>query len=173
MEGIVRGFIDNSLAPSTRLTYRQGTLQYYKFCSIYHVSPPFPLTEPILCSFISHLATVHLAPQTIKTYLAAVKHMHITLGFPDLTTSGALKLVQKGIARHHAQSDRPSHTRLPMTPSLLGQVKVLWQPHQYEFDYIMLEVYVRNRIEVCDLSSRAEDLNSNCLYVCIIEENER
>lgn len=45
MEGIVRGFIDNALAPSTRHTYRQGTLQYYKFCSIFHVSPPFPLTE--------------------------------------------------------------------------------------------------------------------------------
>ena len=141
MEGIVQGFLDNSLAPSTRLTYRQGTTQYQRFCTKFNVSPPYPLSESTLCSFAAYLATINLCPQTIKTYLSAIKHTHIMLGFPDPSTSinaSTLKLVQRGIARHHSQLEAPARTRLPITPDILRQVKSLWQPHQYEFNYIML-----------------------------------
>jgi integrase len=105
-----------------------------------NIQSPYPLTESILCSFASYLATINLSPQTIKTYLPAVKHTHIILGFPDpasLSTS-TLKLAQRGIARHHAQTDTHSHTRLPVTPAILKQVKDLWQPHQHDFNHIML-----------------------------------
>lgn len=42
----------------------------------YNLSNPFPLTNTILCSYASFPGTAGSSPQTVKTYLSAVKHMH-------------------------------------------------------------------------------------------------
>lgn len=73
LEATVQGYLDLSIA---RNTYSQGIKRYTTFCSAFNICPPFPLTESLLCSFASHLGSLHLSPQTIKTYLAAVKFQH-------------------------------------------------------------------------------------------------
>lgn len=140
MEDTVQGFITRSLAPSTHNTYKNGILQFKKFCTIFGLSSPYPLTEPILCSFASYLGTIHLSPQTIKTYLAAIKFEHISLGFRDpykSIPSATLRLVQRGIARQHALTDIPKHIRLPITADILRRIKTLWAPNQTDFNTIM------------------------------------
>ena len=51
---------------------------YYLQCLI-----PLPLSEQILCTYASYLADKHLAPQTIKSYLSALRNWQISLGLPD------------------------------------------------------------------------------------------
>ena len=92
---------------------------------------PFPLTERILCYFASYLASKDLSAQTVKVYLAALRDLHISLGFPDLRDQSSLPLlkrVQSGIQRVQACSNRSKKSvRLPITPSLLSQLHTFWE----------------------------------------------
>ena len=66
---------------------------------------PFPISEIVLCYFVSFLGGAWLVPSTIRTYLAAVRHMQIRLGFPEareVSSLPLLKLVQAGVARVRA-----------------------------------------------------------------------
>ena len=50
-----------------------------------------------------------------------------------------LKLINNGIARSHAQKEVPNpRSRLPITPTILRQIRSLWSPKKKEFDTIML-----------------------------------
>ncbi len=101
--------------------------RFHGFCDRYNVVSPFPVTEMLLCSFAAFLADQGLAPQTGKGYLAAVRNMQISLGLPDPRDQSSmpmLRRVQAGIQRVRAISGPPSRTRLPITASVLGQIKV-------------------------------------------------
>lgn len=116
-------YCNRGVADSTRRTYRSGVNRYLSFCCAFGVSTPFPVSELMLCYFITSLAREGIAPATIKTYLAAVRHAQIIQGHPEPRESSALprlRLVQNGIRRERAESS-PVHspTRLPITPPLL------------------------------------------------------
>ena len=100
------------------------------------------MSESILCYFASYLATQQLTPQTIKTYLAGIRHMQITLGLPEpraFSSLPRLKLVQAGIQRVHGQrSPSPVRIRLPITPSILRKIHSYWLPRASDPDIIML-----------------------------------
>jgi len=101
---------------------------------------PFPVSEPLLCYFATYLGCSHLAPQTIKVYLAAIRHMQITLGLPEprqLSSMPRLRLVQSGIQRLHAHNSSPK-IRLPITPAILQRLKRYWSPKCSDPDTIML-----------------------------------
>ena len=96
------------------------------FCFKYHVLSPFPVSESMLCYFVVSLAREGLAPSTIKTYLAAVRHAHIERGYPDLrdgTSLPRLHLVQTGICRDRTEQGPPVTQRLPITAPLLRQMR--------------------------------------------------
>ena len=97
----------------------------------YNVSCPFPLSEKLLCYFAVYLATHGLAPQSIKTYLAATRGMHISLGFPDPRCSSSfpiLRRIQAGIQRVQAQKgSRSRRVRLPITPTILDKLREQWE----------------------------------------------
>lgn len=138
MEAAVQGFVDQALAPSTSRSYNQGLNHYNRFCHLLHIAEPFPLSNSLLCSFAAYLGNLHLSPQSIKVYLAGVKHHNITLGYRNVHDE-ALKLVERGIARHHSTSPHsPSAARMPITPDILRQIMTLWSDRQYEPDTIML-----------------------------------
>ena len=61
-----------------RQTYESGINKFAHFCNIYHVTNPLPISQSLLCSYISHLANSGLAYGTIKTYLAAVRYLQIS-----------------------------------------------------------------------------------------------
>lgn len=108
--------------PSTLQAYRSGQRRFSRFCSDARLQP-LPLTETLLSLFVSHLAAVGLAHQTIKSYLSAVRYFHISAGYGDPFPPGAFPLLQY-ILRGIKRSPRPpSRPRLPITPSVLRSMK--------------------------------------------------
>ena len=133
----VRFYFQRGLANSTHRTYRAGVNRYISFCAAYHIADPFPVDEAMLCYFVVMLARDGLAPATIKTYLAVVRHTQIERGFPDMREASSLprlQLVQRGVRRERAERGPPPLGRLPITPAILGRMRrvLLPRPETYE-----------------------------------------
>ena len=75
----VQKYFEQSVATSTRDTYAIGQNRFLGFCHEIQ-RQPLPASETTLLLFVSHLATISLSHSTIKVYLAAVRHMHMTQG---------------------------------------------------------------------------------------------
>ena len=84
------------LAQSTQRTYEVAMRHYTQFCMIYTIQPTFPVYERLLCYFATYLAKRNLAPQTIKSYLAAVRNAQIAIGLPDRDQSSMPLLTTRG-----------------------------------------------------------------------------
>ena len=99
---------------------------------------PFPVTESILVRFVAFLFEARLSGATVKNYLAAVRHGQIALGLgdPGLPNMPQLEYVVKGFKRSATYAT--SRTRLPITPELLCQLKLVWQRGQVLRDASML-----------------------------------
>lgn len=137
LERTVSGYLDQSLAPATTRTYQSGQRRFLRFCTEAGIQP-LPLNEHTLCLFVAHLGQQGLAPQTIESYLSALRYFHITAGHGDPFTPGAfprLQYVVRGIKRAPRAPSRP---RLPITPPLLQAIKSCWEPRAAQFDVIML-----------------------------------
>ena len=65
---------------STRRTYKSSL---HKFCELYSILTPFLVSEAILCYYVSYLLSHNLSPHTIKTDLAGIRYMQVTLGLPE------------------------------------------------------------------------------------------
>ena len=110
------------LAPLTQRIYTSAMKKFNTFCIECNMGEPFPVTEQLLCSYAAYLADAGLAPQTIKSYLAAVRDMQISIGLPDRRDQSSLpilKRVQAGINRTRQSDNQPWEVRLPITPHLL------------------------------------------------------
>ena len=95
--------------------------RFHKFCTVYNVIDPFPLTEHTLCFFVSYLAEQGLAPQTGKAYLAALRNAQISLG---LQGSVLPSLPQAGISRTRLQRGNASpRVRLPVKAHTLRRIR--------------------------------------------------
>ena len=134
-EALLR-YCDRGLADSTQRTYRSGLNRYLSFCFAFGVLSPFPVSETLLCYFVTSLAQEGVAPTTIKTYLAAVRHAQIIRGHPEPRETSSLprlRLVQNGVRRERAESS-PAQlpTRLPITPSLLRLLRPPPGPPSYD-----------------------------------------
>ena len=130
-------YFERGLANSTHRAYRAGVNRYISFCCLYNVLNPFPVSESMLCYFVVALAREGLAPSTIKTYLAAVRHTQIERGLPDLREGSSLPrlhMVQNGIRRQRAEQGPPPAQRLPITPAILNQIRgvLLHEPIRFE-----------------------------------------
>ena len=75
----VQQYFINGLAPSTRKSYHAGQSHYHHFCQQLRVTP-IPTSERVLLMFIAHLAKEGIAHTTIKVYLAAIRHLHVSVG---------------------------------------------------------------------------------------------
>ena len=98
-------------------------IRFHGFCVKCNVVNPVPVTEQLLCSFVSFLADEGLTPQTGKSYLAAVRNMQISLGLPDPRESPSLpvlKRVQASISHvRMLNKGSASRIRLPVTIDIL------------------------------------------------------
>ena len=101
--------------------------RFYSFCSTHNVMDPFPLSEQLLCYFASYLATQDLAPQTIKSYLSALRNMQISIGLPDPRDQSSLpmlKRVQAAISRARVlRGTTTKRIRLPITAQVLAKIR--------------------------------------------------
>ena len=82
------------------------------------------------------LAQEGIAPTTIKTYLAAIRHAQIIRGYPEPRETSSLprlRLVQNGVRRERAESSPAQQlARLPLTPSLLRLLRPQPGPQSYD-----------------------------------------
>ena len=115
------------LAKSTQRTYTSAKSRFIAFCTQACTSP-LPLSESVLCFYVSHLADEGLAHTTIKSYLSACRHLHISHGYfePCIGDMPRLAQVMKGIKASQAKQGRQAKPRLPITPSILTQIKYLF-----------------------------------------------
>lgn len=136
LDTVVQGYFEAGLAPSTRRTYQSGINRFYKFCTMYRISNPLPVTQAILCYFISALAKDGLTYSTIKSYLSAVRYIHILNNLPEPRSvpMPKLSLVERGIRK----SSHNRTPRLPIGPDILRQIKALWSPSAHQRDTIMI-----------------------------------
>lgn len=130
LDAEVQEYCRLGLAPSTTKVYETAAKRFSAFCRDFNITQPFPVTELLLCRFVAEMARAGLAPATMRTYLAGVRHAQIMRGFPEPSQSGSfprLKLVQAGVAR--ARLTRPMPTprqRLPITLDILSGLLDTW-----------------------------------------------
>ena len=100
---------------------------------------PFPVSESLLCYFVAALAHQGLAPSTIRTYVAGVRHAQIVRGLPEPREHSnlpRLRLVQAGVQRARAEQGHARvRQRLPVTPAHLRLVHGVWNRHAPDPDY--------------------------------------
>ena len=125
MAPAVQRYFEAGLAPATHRSYMAGTRRFQQFCTRYNIDTPFPVTEHRLCCFAAYLADDGLAPQSIKSYLSAVRNLQLSLGLPDpreQSTLPLLRRVQAGIARCRVRKGTPRQVRLPITSHILARI---------------------------------------------------
>ena len=123
------------LAELMQRTYRSGLNRYLSICFTFRVQPPFPVSETLLCYFVTSLAGEGCAPAAIKIYLAAVRHAQIMRGHPEPRETSflpCLRLLQNGVRSERAESaNAPLHC-LPITIPILRLLRLLPGSQSYD-----------------------------------------
>ena len=93
-----------------------------------------------MCFYVAKLANEGLAHSTIKSYLSAIRHLQIPNGHPDPHIGDMPRLSQviKGIKSHQAKQGRQNQPCLPITPTILRDLKRIWDRAADNFDHIMV-----------------------------------
>ena len=120
-------FYSNGLATTTRSTYTAGQQRYTTFCREIMVSPTLA-SEATLTLFASYFATQNISHTTIKVYLSAVQHMHVSArlhNFFNAQLTPHLQLTLKGTQKSQA-TGQPPRVRLPITLQIMGNIKALY-----------------------------------------------
>ena len=136
MVPVVLNLLEAGIAPSTRRVYWSGQERYRKFCGEAGLTA-FPASERNLMLFVAQLHQGGLAHGTMKSYLAAVRHAHISrgLGDPGLSAMPQLEYLLKGVKRLAPSGTR---RRLPITPEILDKLKAFWLGGTEDRDKLML-----------------------------------
>ena len=121
LTGAVYFYAQQSLAPATRRLYAVGQHHYHTFCNM-HQRRPLPATEMQLAEFVTYLVDrVKVPPVTIKTYMAAVRSLHVEQGIGDPLAGTTLPHhVFTGVKRVHSTGQRLIH--LPITLAVLRRI---------------------------------------------------
>ena len=140
MEATVQRFFEQGLAPSTRKSYKSGLKKFSEFCAQLpsHYKVSLPVTQHVLCLYVSFLASKGLSYSTINAYLSALRYLHILHNVPEPQQASMPKflLVKRGIQREKALAN-PQKPRLPITPNILRQIKALWSAKPIHQDTVM------------------------------------
>ena len=107
---------------------------------MFNVVTPIPTSESLVCYYITYLVKAGLSYQTIKTYLSALRYLHIAnnLHSPiQIAKMPKLNMLTRGIQREQANAITKKPW-LPITPTMLRQIRALWCTKESDFDYKML-----------------------------------
>ena len=135
----VEFYFRSGLAGSTQKAYASAKRQFSLF-SLANGLNLLPASEHTLCRFISSLANENLCHNTIKSYLAGIRHLHIDGGFgdPRICDMAWLEQVLRGIKLSQAKGVQKQLVRLPITPDLLFELKSVWVGKTAYWDGYML-----------------------------------
>ena len=94
-----------------------------------------------LCKFVAHLEEDVLQFSSIKGYLSAIRRLQILggMGDPFVASWPLLEAALHGVKLRRAKSkeSRP-RTRMPVTPTVLHNLRGVWEKEGQKFDNIML-----------------------------------
>ena len=134
LEDVASELCEASLANSSRKTYTAAQkvfMDFYRSCG----KTPIPASKQLLILFVADLS-LRVCYSTARTYLAAVRHLHISHDYGDpLAGRLWLELVLKGLKRHRP---RAQDRRLPITPWVLLQIKSILSRSPHNFYSILL-----------------------------------
>ena len=127
------------LAESTHKLYACGVRRFTRICSAAGLAA-VPASEETLCHFAATLAGEGLRHRTIKSYMAGIRHLHISEGYGDPFSPGLHRLhyVLRGVKRAEGMAGVTKRERRPVTPDLLRKIKGVWDPRAGEVDVVML-----------------------------------
>lgn len=128
MESCAAYYFAKGLAGSSQKTYKSGKNHYLQFCQLCN-STPLPVSELVLCKFVSFLASEGLKHRTIKSHLLGVWYFQIRSGLPDLFIGSHmphLNYTIQGIKRMESEKGGGQRTELPITPPLLRHLRSMW-----------------------------------------------
>ena len=96
--------------------------------------------EKVLCQFVARLVQEGLKHRTVKSYLSAVRHLHIEEGEEDPFQAplNRLHYVLRGVKKTESERGGGSRERLPITPHVLRQIKAVWSAKATDPDIVML-----------------------------------
>ena len=118
LERIAGHLIKDSIADSTRRSYCTGQSAYLSFCHRFNLTP-LPAPEQQLILFTADMSQ-RLSFATIRTYLSAVRFLHVSNGYGDpLTGKLQFDLLLRGVRRNKPGS---KDKRLPVTPLILEKM---------------------------------------------------
>ena len=117
------------LAESTHKLYACGVRRFIGICSAAGVAA-VPVSEETLCHFAATLAGEGLCHRTIKSYMAGVRHLHISEEYGDPFSPGLHRLhyVLCGVERAEGMAGVTKREWRPVTPDLLRKIKGVWDP---------------------------------------------
>ena len=134
LANIADQLICNSLAPSSRKTYSSAQAKYLNFCSGMGLTP-IPASQQQLILFAADLSQT-VTYTTMRTYLSAVSHLHISEGHRDpLEGSLQLSLLMKGA---HQTKPVGKDKHLPITPLLLNKMYTVLNQEAYKYENKLL-----------------------------------
>lgn len=139
LDGLANKFFAKGLADSTQRTYRSAQNRYLTFCREGNVRA-VPVTEAVLCCYVSHLAKDNLKHKTIKVYLSAVRYLQIAERGDDPFQPSLLRLqyVLRGIKRCEVEKGCKSKERQPISPGILKRIRQVWNRDSANPDVKML-----------------------------------
>lgn len=99
-----------------------------------------PTSESTFLLFVAHLTILNLAHATIKVYLSAVRHMHVTARQHTIFTQQLtphLQQVLKGIQKTQSAT-QPSRVHLSITLSIMQNMKHLLLQNPSSYDNVLI-----------------------------------
>ena len=128
LQQMAQVYYHNGLAPSTnyKSTYSAGQHRFLSFCKSAKLQP-VPASESTLLLFATYLANTNISYATIKIYISATRHSHITIGmhsFFNLQLTPRLQQVLKGIQKSQSVT-HPPKVCLLITIEMMESIKHL------------------------------------------------
>ena len=114
--------------PSTRATCKARQNKFIQFCQKYEINEVSPVSQETLCYYVAYLGREGLTFSTIKGYLAALRNLQIIYELPSPfdTPTPKLDQVLRGIKITREKQGQVPHSKLPVTPTVLRQVRAVW-----------------------------------------------
>jgi len=139
LEEIATRLSTRGMADYTQRSYKSGQTRFIRFCKKGGMAA-IPASESVLIHFVSHLVKDGLKHRTIKSYLSAVRFMHIAEEVEDPFKAPLHRLhyTMRGMKREEASRGVTTRERLPITPGILRKIRAIWEPRSQDPDIVML-----------------------------------
>lgn len=124
--------VASGIRSSTKSTYSSAQKLYLGFCELYRLQP-FVATEQNVLSYIAYMSLKKLSHSTMLVYLAAIRSLHIMLGFPVPDTgTPRIKLALKAILESSNAPSQKQPITYPILCNMFQLIPDTFDGHMYK-----------------------------------------